>query len=84
MSRKIRIDDVEYDLDSLSEEAKRQILHLQFVNEKLANLQTEAAVYATARIGYTTRLKELLEIETDAALGDTSVEGLADTITFDD
>lgn len=56
----ITIDNIEYALDSLSEDAKAQFASLQFVDQKLAQLNAEAAVYQTARIGYANALNELL------------------------
>lgn len=58
----VTIDEVEYALDSLSEDAKAQFASLQFVDQKLAQLNAEAAVYQTARIGYSNALKEILPI----------------------
>jgi len=56
----ITIDEVEYALDSLSEDAKAQFTSLQFVDQKLAQLNAEAAVYQTARIGYANALNAAL------------------------
>ena len=62
--KKITIDDVEYKLDELSENAKAQILNVQFVDTQLQQLNNELAVSDTARIGYTNALKaELSKIE---------------------
>jgi hypothetical protein len=56
----ITIDNVEYELESLSEEARAQLVSLQFVDQKLAQLNAEAAAFQTARIGYSNALNELL------------------------
>ena len=56
----VTIDNVEYALDSLSEEAKAQFASIQFVDQKLVQLNAEAAAYQTARIGYANALNELL------------------------
>ena len=56
----ITVDNVEYELDSLSEDAKNQFTSLQFVDQKLAQLNAEAAVYQTARIGYANALNAAL------------------------
>ena len=64
ISQKITVDDVEYNLDDLSDEAKTQILNIQFVDAQLQQLNNELAVSDTARIGYTNALKaELTKIE---------------------
>ena len=58
---KIIIDDVEYNLDSLSEEAKAQIASIEFVDAQLQQIQNELAISDTARIGYTNALKREIE-----------------------
>lgn len=59
--KKVTIDDVEYDLDKLSDNAKAQIANMQFVDAQLLQLNNEWAVSDTARIGYTNALKAELE-----------------------
>ena len=56
----IKIDDNDYDLDTLSEEAKAQLASLQFVDTELQRLNAQAAILQTARIAYSNALKELL------------------------
>jgi hypothetical protein len=56
----VSIDNIEYELDSLSTDAKNQFASMQFVDQKLAQLDAEIAVYRTARIGYSKALKEAL------------------------
>jgi hypothetical protein len=56
----VSIDNIEYELDSLSTDAKNQFASLQFVDQKLAQLEAEIAVFKTARIGYSKALKEAL------------------------
>ena len=64
ISKKITIDDVEYNLDDLSDDAKAQLMNIQFVDAQLQQLNNELAVSDTARIGYTNALKgELAKIE---------------------
>ena len=63
-TQKITIDNVEYDLKDLSDDAKAQLANLQFVDAQLQQLNNEWAVSDTARIGYTNALKaELAKIE---------------------
>lgn len=57
---KVKIDDQEYDLDKLSDDAKSQLVNLQFVDAQLQQLNNELAVADTARIGYTNALKNEL------------------------
>ena len=59
-TQKITIDDVEYNLDDLSENVKAQLTNIQFVDAQLQQLNNEWAVSDTARIGYTNALKREL------------------------
>ena len=56
----ITIDDIAYDLDTLSADAKAQLLSIQFVEQELARLQALAAALQTARIAYAKALGEAL------------------------
>ena len=53
----IKIDNQDYDLDSLSDNAKAQLQSLQFVDAELQRLSAQAAVLQTARIAYVNALK---------------------------
>ena len=54
--QKITIGDTEYDASNLSDEAKKQIQNLQFVDAQIQQLKNEWAIADTARIGYTRAL----------------------------
>ena len=56
----IKIDDREYNLDDLSQEAKDQLVSLNFVDSELSRLGAEIAVYQTARNAYASALSKLL------------------------
>jgi hypothetical protein len=56
----IKIDNKEYDLDTLSDECKAQLASLQFVEQELARLQAQAAVLQTARTAYAKALQDVL------------------------
>lgn len=58
----IKIDDKDYDLDSLSQEAKAQLASIQFVEQELARLQMRAAALQTARNAYLQGLKASLPV----------------------
>jgi len=58
----ITIDGTEYDTDNLSESAKAQVLNLQFVQQELARLEAQIAVYRTAEVGYAKALKQELSL----------------------
>jgi hypothetical protein len=64
----LKIDNKEYDLDTLSDEAKAQLASMQFCDQELARLQAQAAAYQTARMAYAKALKEALPT---APIGDT-------------
>jgi hypothetical protein len=62
----ITIDNQAYNTDSLSDEAKNQLISLQFVDAELQRLQAQAAVLQTARQAYATALKASLPpVQTD-------------------
>jgi hypothetical protein len=58
---KITIDGVDHLLNDLSENALIQLKSIQFVDEKIQQLNNELAVSDTARMGYSNALK--VEIE---------------------
>ena len=58
----IKIDNKEYDLDTMSEECKAQLASIQFVEQELARLQAQAAVLQTAKIAYLQALKASLPV----------------------
>jgi len=58
---KVTVDGKEYAIDSISEDAKAQLLSLQAVDRRIENLQEELAILQTARIAYGNALKNALE-----------------------
>ena len=56
----IKIDNIDYDLNTLSDEAKAQLASLQFCDQELQRLQAQAAAYQTARIAYAKALQSAL------------------------
>ena len=64
----IKIDNVDYDTDKLSDEAKAQLVSLQFCDQELARLQAQAAAIQTARMAYAKALQAALPT---APAGDT-------------
>jgi hypothetical protein len=58
----VTIDELEYDLDNLSDEAKAQLFSLQAVDRRIAAAQEELAILQTARMAYGKALKELLPL----------------------
>ena len=60
---KITIDGKEYDTDKLSDEARNQLISIQFVDKKLQEVQLEQAAYQTARNAYAKALSDILQKE---------------------
>jgi hypothetical protein len=58
----IKIDEKDYELDLLSDEAKAQLASLQFVDAELQRLNAKAAVLQTARMAYSKALNEALAV----------------------
>jgi len=56
----IKIDNMLYDIDTLSAEAKAQLQSLQFCDAELARLQAQATVLQTARMAYSKALQTAL------------------------
>ena len=63
---KITIDEKDYDVDDLSDEAKAQVVSLNFVDAELNRLQLKVAAMQTARNAYGTALKSLLGEDEDS------------------
>lgn len=56
----IKIDDIDYNLDDLSDEAKSQLASLQFVQGEVRRLESQLAVCKTASMAYSQALKNAL------------------------
>lgn len=67
----ITIDNQDYDLDSLSDDAKNQLQMLQFVDAELQRLGAQTAVLKTARIGYGKALIAAVQAPNPVVAGDT-------------
>ena len=80
----ITIDGKEYDVETLSDETKAQLGSLQYVDSELARLQAQAAALQTARMAYGRALKQTLEQGEAPEEDEVSIEGLGDSIQFDD
>ena len=58
----IKIDDKDYDLDTLSDESKAQLGMVQFVDAELQRLTAQTAVLQTARVAYAKALNDALAV----------------------
>lgn len=56
----ISIDGKDYAIDTLSDNAKAQLVSVQVVDRRIENLQEELAILQTARIAYGNALKQEL------------------------
>ena len=56
----IKIDNIDYDTDKLSDEANAQLASIQFCDQELQRLQAQAAAIQTARMAYAKALQSAL------------------------
>ena len=70
----IKIDNVDYDTDTLSEEVKAQLVSLQFCDAELQRLQAQAAVLQTARGAYSKSLQAALPTQLEQVKADETVK----------
>ena len=54
---KIKLDDIEYNSEDMSENAKAQLVSLQFTDAQIKKLKQEIAISETARQAYIAALK---------------------------
>ena len=64
---KITVDGTEYNSEDLSDNGKAQLVSLQFLEQQMAKLKNEIAVYQTARNAYAKALKAELEKANESA-----------------
>ena len=79
----ITIDEKEYDMESMSEEALAQLGSLQYVDKQLLELQMRTAAYQTARNGYANALRGLLENGEKGGDDDSADITIPDDLKFD-
>lgn len=58
---KITVDDIEYNSEDLTDNGKAQLASLQFLEVQMNKINSELAVYQTARNAYVSALKAELE-----------------------
>ena len=56
----IKIDNIDYDTNTLSNEAKGQLISMQFCDQELQRLQLQTAAIQTARMAYAKALQAAL------------------------
>ena len=60
---RLTIEGIEYNTEDLSENGKAQLASLQFLEVQMNKIQSEIAVYQTARNSYVAALKAELDLE---------------------
>lgn len=58
---KIKIGDLDFNTEDLTDNGKAQVASLQFLEVQMQKLRNEIAVYQTARAGYVAALKAELD-----------------------
>ena len=58
MGQKIKIDDTEYDVDKISDEARKHLIALQFTTSKLQDLKNMQALLTRAKNSYMETIKK--------------------------
>ena len=58
---KITVDGIDYNTEDLTDNGKAQLASLQFLEVQMKKLQSEIAVFQTAKAAYITALKAELE-----------------------
>ena len=72
---KIKIDDLEYNTEDLSEEGLAQLKSLQYLETQLQRLRSDIAVYQTAQRTYAAALKAEIDRAGIEPVTETEAEG---------
>jgi len=72
---KIKIDDLEYNTEDLSEEGLAQFKSLQYLETQLQRLRNDIAVYQTAQRTYIAALKAEIEKSGIAPIAEEEAQG---------
>ena len=72
---KIKIDDLEYNTEDLSEDGLAQLKSLQYLETQLQRLRSDIAVYQTAQRTYAAALKAEIERAGIEPVAETEAEG---------
>jgi hypothetical protein len=72
---KIKIDDLEYNTEDLSEEGLAQLKSLQYLETQLQRLRNDIAVYQTAQRTYIAALKAEIEKSGIAPIAEEEAQG---------
>ena len=58
---KVTINGNEYDTESMNEEAKRQLVSLQFATSEIQRLEAQLAIAKTAQVAYSNAFENLAD-----------------------
>lgn len=72
---KIKIDDLEYNTEDLSEDGLAQLKSLQYLETQLQRLRSDIAVYQTAQRTYAAALKAEIDRAGIEPVAETEAEG---------
>ena len=72
---KIKIDDLEYNTEDLSEDGLAQLKSLQYLETQLQRLRSDIAVYQTAQRTYAAALKAEIDRAGLEPVSETAAEG---------
>ena len=72
---KLKIDDLEYNTEDLSEEGLAQLKSLQYLETQLQRLRNDIAVYQTAQRTYIAALKAEIEKSVIAPIAEEEAQG---------
>ena len=72
---KIKIDDLEYNTEDLSEDGLAQLKSLQYLETQLQRLRNDIAVYQTAQRTYAAALKAEIDRAGIEPIAETEAEG---------
>lgn len=59
----VTIDGRQFDLDTLSDEARQQAANIQVIDQEMARLKTQMLIYQTARNAFAVALQQALPKE---------------------
>ena len=60
----ITIDNIEYNADNLSDQAKQQLQMIQIADQEVTRLNAQLAIIQTARAAYINALRQVLPVST--------------------
>lgn len=72
---RIKLNDLEYNTEDLSEDAQAQLASLQYVEQQILKINKDYAIYQTAKISYANALKAEIDRAGIEPISETDAEG---------